>query len=77
VGIGLDVLGTAGLAFGIYQNSQVTAKAKAYDDLPNNAPQSDMDAAWDEVESAKTGRTVGYVVGGVLLAGGLAFHFVF
>jgi hypothetical protein len=70
VGIGLDVLGAAGLAFGVYQNSQVIAN---YDDY-KAAPTS---GGWQKVEDAKTLRNVGYVAGGVLLAGGLTLHFAF
>jgi hypothetical protein len=73
----LDALGVAGLVFGFYQNSEADSKLKAYRNLPDNSSQSEFDKKWKAFESAKTMRTVGYAVGGVFLAGGIALHFVF
>jgi hypothetical protein len=74
VGIGLDMLGVAGLAFGLYQNSQASSH---YDAYLKDTEQGQMDSDFKAYEDAKTLRNVGYIAGGVLLAGGLTFHFAF
>jgi hypothetical protein len=74
VGIGLDVLGAAALAFGVYQNSLASSH---YDAYLKDTEQDQMDGDFKAYEDAKTLRNVGYIAGGVLLAGGLTFHFAF
>jgi hypothetical protein len=73
----LDALGVAGLAFGIYQNSEAGDRLKTYRNLPDNSSQSEFDKKWKDFESAKTMRSIGYAVGGAFLASGIALHFVF
>jgi hypothetical protein len=74
VGIGLDALGVAGLVFGIVQNS---AASDAYSDYEKASTQDQANSTWKKFEDAKSLRNVGYIAGGVLLAGGLTFHFAF
>jgi hypothetical protein len=75
--IGLDALGVAAIAFGVYQNSNSNSLYNDYKNLGDGTPQPEMRSAWKKVESAETKRNVGYIVGGVLLAGGITFHFAF
>jgi hypothetical protein len=75
--IGLDVLGAAGLAFGVYQTVNAGNLYDDYKALPESTAQSDMDSAWKKVESATTMRNISYIAGGVLLAGGISLHIAF
>jgi hypothetical protein len=75
--IGLDVLGAAGLVFGAYQTMNADNLHSDYKKLPQGTGQDELNSAWKKVESASTMRNVGYIAGGVLLAGGIALHIAF
>jgi hypothetical protein len=77
VGIGLDVLGAAAFAFGLYANSEVTSQMEEYKALPEGTGVGLFDEKWQVIEDAKRNRSIGYIAGGVLLASGLTFHIAF
>jgi hypothetical protein len=70
VGAGLDVLGAAAIAFAVYQNTQVDSHYDTYKTKPTSA-------GWKKIDDAMSLRNIGYIAGGVLLAGGLTFHIAF
>ncbi len=72
VGAALLALGAAGIVYGIVQNAAVDAAA----DIDPFAPPSKYKKAKDDVDSHKTQRMIGYIVGGAgLLGGTLVFVF--
>jgi hypothetical protein len=74
--VGLDVLGAAGLAFGIWQGMRADDLYGRYKDISQGTP-DDLESAWKKVDQASTMRNIGYIAGGVLLAGGITLHIVF
>jgi hypothetical protein len=77
VGIGLDILGAAALAMGFYQNREVASQLDAYNALPDGTATETFNQKWQTIEDAKKIRNMGYIAGGVLLAGGITFHLAF
>ena len=81
VAISLDVLGAAMLGYGIYQHAQ---KEKHYDDYKKSfdaklpeAERAAVDKKYDDAESARKSRDVGFIIGSVLLASGITVHILF
>lgn len=77
IAISLDVLGAVALGFGMYQH--INAKS-LYNDYKNMEPGHD-DAFYEpkrkEAKDARKMGNIGYVVGGALLASGIAIHIWF
>jgi len=72
VGIGLAVAGIGVGIYGIMQESEYKDLNKKY-----LSADGDFDGKWKKAEDAKGRRNLGYVLGGVLLAGGITVFFVF
>jgi hypothetical protein len=90
VALSLDILGAAAIGFGIYKH---TDSNKLYDDYKKNtAPpesveqwtdsqletfESEKSRQFEKIKNAETFRSIGYAVGGALLASGIAVHIWF
>jgi len=84
VAIGLDVLGAAAIAFGLYNNIKANDYHNELIKLKNNVQLNDYDSKKLEFEDnnkkmqdAGTARNIFYAIGGTLLAGGIAVHIWF
>ena len=76
------IVGTALLAYGLYQNSEVEnvyMKEYANKDIKTfvsvDQSKGEYDKAWDEVESTKTVRNLAYVLSGISFALGVVLWF--
>ena len=77
IAISLDAIGAAALGFGIYQHIQKNTLYKDYEKMPNGKPAKEYDNAWKKADDARVLRDIGFITGGVLLAGGIAVHIWF
>jgi hypothetical protein len=71
----LDALGVLALGFGVWQEFETSSAMDRYN--KDGQSQDYYKKAKDDANSASTLRNVGYITGGVLLAGGITLHFLF
>jgi len=74
VGIGLAAAGVGMGVYGILQNGKYKS---LHGDYMKIRAAGDTEAKWKEAEDAKSRRNMGYIIGSVLLAGGVTVWFVF
>jgi hypothetical protein len=74
IGISLAVAGIGAGVYGFLQNSEYDKLRKDYG---NGKENDNFDAVWEKAENAKKKRNIGYIIGGVLLAGGITIYFTF
>ena len=77
VAISLDVLGAGAIGFGIYQDRQMVSRKKKYDGIREGSPQDYFDSAFGKVEHSQDMRNASYIIGVILLAGGVSVHIFF
>ena len=67
---GSSAVAIGGLSYALYQNSQVAAAERAWQAaIGGEQPGTIIVAAFDRMEAAKRGRTIGYAAMGLGLAG--------
>jgi len=74
IGLGMAVAGIGAGVYGFLQNSKAKDFHDKYMDSVNGY---DAKNKWSNVESAKSNRDIGYIVGAALLASGITVYFVF
>jgi len=80
VGIGLDVLGAAGIGFGIYKYLQANDYYDDYKNMPPNGylgNESKYNKAYKKVTDANTLKNISLIAGGVFFVSGLTVHIWF
>jgi hypothetical protein len=79
VGYTFDVLGVAALGTALFMNKKMGDEKATYTAMPRDplGSREPFDKQWDKVKQAELFRNIGYIAGGVLLAGGVTFHIVF
>jgi len=77
VAVGLDVLGVAMLGYGIYQHINSNKLYDDYKKMPYGHSDDEYDKALKKANDAQRLRNIGYTVGSVLLATGIAVHIWF
>ena len=77
VALALDVLGSAILLNGYFEDKEVAQSYKKYSSLGNSSSQSEIDSAWQEVYDNRDARNSSYVVGSIFLVAGIGVHIWF
>ena len=84
IALGLDVLGTAAVGFGIYNNSKlINYSNKSKNIIKDVTPEqyakkkSEFNAKYKKAQNAETTRNIFYATGGALLLSGIAVHIWF
>jgi len=77
IAVSLDIIGAAAIAFGIYQHITATNLYNDYKDMPSGHENNYYEPTREKAKDAKFKGNVGYIVGGALLASGIAIHIWF
>ncbi len=77
VAVGLDVLGSVALGYGIYQHINSNKLYDDYKKMSQGNTDDEYDKALKKANAAQQRRNIGYTVGSALLATGIAVHIWF
>jgi len=77
IALALDIIGIVFLGIGIANDNDVENNYAEYSGVRQYGRQSDIDAAWQKVDDAKTTRNMAYVMGSLFLAAGIGVHIWF